>query len=129
MLMGMGLNRSSLDKLRTKAATEEVAWIFDTIFLQIQSSNYTRGIPYTGMTLTLSWWENQISYAYTFKGNWKTKIEWEADIDWAFWWEFTIVDLTGDGKLFKEVSIIYTTFQHSCEMKGNGKEIDELFSL
>jgi hypothetical protein len=40
MAIGLGVNRGSIEKMKAKTATEQVTTIFDTVFLQVQASNY-----------------------------------------------------------------------------------------
>lgn len=60
LTIGMGLNRNSLEKLKVKSVSEEFAGFFDTIFLQVNASNYQNGLAYTGIELTLQKRLNQI---------------------------------------------------------------------
>ena len=60
LAIGMGLSRSSLEKLKVKSVSEEFAGFFDTIFLQVNASNYQNRLAYTRIELSLQTGANQI---------------------------------------------------------------------
>ncbi len=69
LTLGMGLSRNSLEKLKVKSVSEEFAGFFDTIFLQVNASNYQNGLAYSGIELTLLKGKNQIEYTYQLENS------------------------------------------------------------
>lgn len=47
MVIGLGLNWNSLEQIKAKSTTESFAGFFDSVFLQINSSNYQGQNAYT----------------------------------------------------------------------------------
>lgn len=69
LVIGMGLSRNSLEKLKVKSVSEEFAGFFDTIFLQVNASNYQNGLAYSGIELILLKGKNQIEYTYQLENS------------------------------------------------------------
>lgn len=120
--VGMGLSWSSLEKLKVKAVNEEFAGFFDTLFLQVNASNYYQWKPFSGITLKLSVWENQIPYAYWLR-------EWD-ELSWTFAGKFEIAALSGDGEQLSSVEMLYLPFSPECSISHEGKAFSHLtFSI
>lgn len=60
LTIGAGLSRHNLEKLKVKSVSEEFIGFFDTIFLQVNASNYQNGVAYTEIEFTLQTRSNQI---------------------------------------------------------------------
>lgn len=60
LTIGAGLSRHNLEKLKVKSVSEEFIGFFDTIFLQVNASNYQNRVAYTGIEFTLQTRSNQI---------------------------------------------------------------------
>ncbi|MDO4714356.1 MAG: prepilin-type N-terminal cleavage/methylation domain-containing protein [bacterium] len=54
ILIGMGLNRSQLKSLKASTAVEAFQARFDTLFLQIITSNHHRASPYHQLKIQLT---------------------------------------------------------------------------
>lgn len=118
LTMGMGLSRSSLEKLKVKSVSEEFAGFFDTIFLQVNASNYQNGLAYTGIELSLQTGANQIWYTY--------QLENSEFLTWVFAWNFEITGLSGDQATLEKAMVKYKPFTPACELLAGEKSFDQL---
>lgn len=114
----LSLNWWSLEKLRAKASSEQVSSFFDTVFLQIQASNYEQWKSFTGVDIVIEKWKNAFDYIYHLKKDDTTEggsYEWDVSIPWAYWGKFVVSDLSWDviGDLDK-VTVSYTPFHPEC---------------
>ena len=114
MLIGLGLNWSSLEQIKAKSAREELTTFFDAIFLQINVSNYEHQKVYTGIELTLSGGDSKLSYHYL--GDSPEVQSQSGDLVG----NFIITGLTGDTLTLDSAKIRYQPFSPSCEInEGN----------
>ncbi len=118
LTLGMGLSRNSLEKLKVKSVSEEFAGFFDTIFLQVNASNYQNGLAYSGIELTLLKGKNQIEYTY--------QLENSEFLTWTFVGKFEITELSGDQATLEELKIKYQPFTPACELLGGETHFEQL---
>ena len=133
MAIGLGVNRGSIEKMKAKTATEQVTTIFDTVFLQVQASNYQMWNPYTGISLTLSWGANSVSYVYEID---QTRVPDAQNIERTANWDFSISTITTtwdfrnpqpENKL-DAVTIYYIPFLTTCEIKdSSNKDYNKIY--
>ena len=114
MVIGLGLNWSSLDQIKAKSAREELTAFFDAIFLQINISNYQNQKVYTGIELTLSGGDSKFSYSYLGESS---EIQNQSG---DLFGNFIITGLTGDSSSLDLVKVRYRPFSPTCEInEGN----------
>lgn len=114
LIIGMGLSRNSLEKLKVKSVSEEFAGVFDTIFLQVNASNYQNQQTYTGIELVLSGWASELTYQYLGESQ---EIHNQS---WVFVWKFIITGLTGDSNALDTAKVVYQPFSPACRInEGN----------
>lgn len=118
LAIGIGLNRDSLERLKIKAVNEEFSGFFDTIFLQVNASNYQNGLAYTGIELSLQTGANQIWYTY--------QLENSEFLTWVFAWTFEITGLSGDQATLEKATVKYKPFTPACELLAGEKSFDQL---
>ena len=124
LTIGLGLSRENLEKLKAKAVSEEITGLFDSIFLQVNASNYQQNLSYTGIQLTLSMGVNQIPYAYLGES------EALSNQSGTLAGKFLITNIQTDHEEVEELKILYQPFSPTCSLLSPNKEVKTaLFSV
>lgn len=122
MVIGLGLNWNSLEQIKAKSTTESFAGFFDSVFLQVNSSNYQGQTAYTWIQISLSGGASELSYHYLGEGS---EIQNQS---WTFAGDFEITHLTGGANSISTATVVYQPFSLHCQI-NDGKDSTLLFSV
>lgn len=122
MSIGLGLNRNSLELIKAKSTTESFAGFFDSVFLQINSSNYQGQNAYTWIQISFSGKASELSYHYLGEGS---ELQNQS---WTFAGNFEITGLSGDNGLLTSAAVVYQPFSPRCQI-NDGQSSTLFFSV